>query len=66
MKKRIRFETGNKVKTMQNLMLISNPLKKLPERSCDKIISEKVTEKLSFLLFLVCAKVSTYSITCFG
>jgi hypothetical protein len=33
---------------MQNLMLISNPLKKLPESSCEKIIIEKVTEKLSF------------------
>jgi hypothetical protein len=31
----------------QNLMLISNPLKKLQD-SCEKAISKKVTEKWSF------------------
>jgi hypothetical protein len=46
------FQNAIGVLKMQNLMLISNPLKKLQKDSC-----EKVTKKWSFLLLLLCAKV---------
>jgi hypothetical protein len=36
---------------------IWNPLKKLPKNLCKKVMKEKVTEKLSFVLLLLWAKV---------
>jgi len=38
-------------------MMISNPVKKLKNISCKKVIKEKVTEIWSFLLYLLCVKV---------
>jgi len=32
----------------QDLVMISNPFKKLQKNSCEKVINEKVTEKFSF------------------
>jgi hypothetical protein len=44
-------------KEKQNLMLISNPLKSCKNTHAKKVINEKVTEKLSFLLLLLSEKV---------
>jgi hypothetical protein len=35
-------------KKTQNLMLISNPVKKAAKKLCEKSYQQKVTEKLSF------------------
>jgi hypothetical protein len=44
------------IKRTQKLMLISNLLKKLQQISCEKVINEKVTEKLSFFYFYYCVQ----------
>jgi hypothetical protein len=45
------------IKKVQNLMLISSPVRKLQKSHAKKVVKEKVTEKWSFLLLLLSPKV---------
>ncbi len=44
------------LKKTQNLMLISNPLKKLQKTNAKTVINDKVTDKCSFCTFIAASK----------
>ncbi len=48
----LKFKNAIWCKKTQNFMLISNPLKKLQNIPCKKVINKKVTEKWSFFTFI--------------